>query len=310
MSLHPATLTCLQVFNSVIEEGGFSAASEKLGLTQSAVSHRVKQLEEITGVTLINRTTRYMKVTDAGERLYNQSRLNLAELTRIIMSLGNTSDAPLSLTTISSLATKWLLPKLSHYNQEFPGQPLSVLTDDKIIDLNYEGVDAAIRLTDTVDPKMHMSFICDEWVFPVASSSLVSVNELMQSPSTLFNYPWLLDVVAEKGDDESSWRGWLASQGMSLPKSHPEQSFNRSDIALQASIAGQGIAIARASLVESDMLDMQLFQQVGCAVKMKYSYYFVCSHDKAEQADIVNLRQWLTKELKRSVERVKQHLYY
>lgn len=310
MSLHPATLTCLQIFNTVIEEGSFSAASEKLGLTQSAVSHRVKQLEEITGVTLITRTTRYMKVTDAGERLYNQSRLNLAELTRIVTSLGSSSDAPLSLTTISSLATKWLLPKLSHYNQEFPGQPLSVLTDDKIIDLNYEGVVAAIRLTDAVDPTMHMSFICDEWVFPVASPSLVKANELMQSPSQLFNYPWLLDVVAEKGDDESSWRGWLASQDMMLPKSHPEQSFNRSDIALQASIAGQGIAIARASLVESDMLDMKLFEQVGCAVKMKYSYYFVCSHDIAEQADIVNLRQWVTKELKRSVERVKQHLRY
>lgn len=310
MSLHPATLTCLQVFNTVIEEGSFSAASENLGLTQSAVSHRVKQLEEITGVTLLTRTTRYMKVTDAGERLYNQSRLNLAELTRIVTSLGSSSDAPLSLTTISSLATKWLLPKLSHYNQEFPGQPLSVLTDDKIIDLNYEGVDAAIRLTDAVDPTMHMSFICDEWVFPVASPSLVKANKLMQSPSQLFDYPWLLDVVAEKGDDESSWRGWLASQDMMLPKSHPEQSFNRSDIALQASIAGQGIAIARASLVESDMLDMQLFEQVGCAVKMKYSYYFVCSHDIAEQADIVNLRQWVTKELKRSVERVKQHLRY
>lgn len=310
MSLHPATLTCLQVFNAVIEQGSFSAASEKLGLTQSAVSHRVKQLEQITGVTLINRTTRYMKVTDAGERLYNQSRLNLAELTRILTSLGSTSEAPLSLTTISSLATKWLLPKLSDYNQQFPTQPLSVLTDDKIIDLSYEGVDCAIRLTDTVDPNMHMSFICDEWVFPVASASLVNGNELIPSPDKLLNYPWLLDVVAEKGNDESSWRGWLASQGMSPPKSHPEQCFNRSDIALQASVAGQGIAIARASLVQTDMLDMQLFQQVGKAVKMKYSYYFVCNHDKAEQPDIVNLRTWVTKELKCSVEQVKQHLCF
>jgi LysR family glycine cleavage system transcriptional activator len=242
--------------------------------------------------------------------LYNQSRLNLAELAKTLTSLSNTSDAPLSLTTISSLATKWLLPNLSKYNQKCPGQPLSVLTDDKIIDLNYEGVDAAIRLTNTIDPNMHMSFICDEWVFPVANASLVNADTLMQSPNRLFDYPWLLDVVAEKGDDESSWRGWLASQGMTPPKGHPEQSFNRSDIALQASIAGQGIAIARASLVETDMLDMQLFQQVGKAVKMKYGYYFVCNHDKAEQLEVVNLRHWITKELKRSVEHVKQHLCY
>ena len=60
------------------------------------------------------------------------------------------------------MATKWLLPKLSEYNQEYPSQPLSVLTDDNIIDLKYEGIDAAIRLTDASDPSLHMSFISDE----------------------------------------------------------------------------------------------------------------------------------------------------
>jgi DNA-binding transcriptional LysR family regulator len=308
MPLHPATLTCLQVFNAIVEEESFSRASNRLGLTQSAVSHRLKQLEDITGVTLINRTTRYMKVTDTGQRLYNQSRLTLVELERTLSSLEGMSGSHLSLTTISSLATKWLLPKLSDYNQQNPKQPLSVLTDDNIIDLNYEGVDAAIRLTNIVDPSLHMSFICDEWVFPVASKSLVKSEEMIDRPERIFDFPWMLDVVAEKGSDESSWKGWLNSQGLELSASHSEQSFNRTDIALQASASGQGIAIARASLVETDMLEMKLFEQVGCAVKMKYSYYFVCPHNKAEHPVIVNLRKWVMKELQESVERVKQYL--
>ncbi len=308
MSLHPAILTCLQVFNAIVEEGSFSKASERLALTQSAVSHRVKQLEEIVGVTLIKRTTRYMKVTDAGQRLYNQSRLNLVELERTLSSLGSMSESPLSLTIISSLATKWLLPNLHDYNQHYPAQPLSVLSDDKIIDLNYEGVDAAIRLTDIVDPSLHMTFISDEWVFPVASESLIQGNNLVEQPERLLDYPLMLDVVVEKGNNEGSWKGWLKNQGIDMPVNHSVQNFNRTDMALQASVAGQGIAIARASLVESDMLDMQLFHQVGRAIKMKYSYYFVCPHEKAEHPVIVNLREWVTKELQSSVSRVKRHL--
>lgn len=310
MALHPATLTCLQVFSAIVEEGGFSKASERLGLTQSAVSHRIKQLEEITGATLINRTTRYVKVTDVGQRLYNHSRLNLAELERTLSSLKSMSEAPLSLTTISSLATKWLLPKLSEYNQKHPNQPLSVLTDDKIIDLDYEGIDAAIRLTDINDPNLHMSFICDEWVFPVASRAIAKDENMIAYPKKLLDFPWLIDVVAEKGSDESSWKGWLNSQALSFPVNHKQQSFNRTDIALQAAAAGQGVAIARASLVETDMLEMKLFMQVGRAVKMKYSYYFVCSHEKADHPVIANLRNWISKELKASVSRVKPHLIY
>lgn len=310
MALHSATLTCLQVFNAIVEQGSFSKASERLSLTQSAVSHRLKQLEEITGVVLIHRTTRYIKITDAGQRLYNQSRLNLAELERTLTSLRSTSAAPLSLTTISSLATKWLLPKLSEYNQEYPSQPLSVLTDDNIIDLKYEGIDAAIRLTDVNDPSLHMSFISDEWVFPVASDVIAKDRELIDCPKKLFDFPRLVDVIAERGTDESSWKGWLLSQGLSFPDSQMEQNFNRTDIALQATAAGQGVAIARASLVETDMLEMKLFKQVGRAVKMKYSYYFVCPHEKAENPEIINLKNWISKELKASVSRVKQQLIY
>lgn len=310
MALHSATLTCLQVFNAIVEQGSFSKASERLSLTQSAVSHRLKQLEEITGVVLIHRTTRYIKITDAGQRLYNQSRLNLAELERTLTSLRSTSAAPLSLTTISSLATKWLLPKLSEYNQEYPSQPMSVLTDDNIIDLKYEGIDAAIRLTDVNDPSLHMSFISDEWVFPVASDVIAKDRELIDCPKKLFDFPRLVDVIAERGTDESSWKGWLLSQGLSFPNSQMEQNFNRTDIALQATAAGQGVAIARASLVETDMLEMKLFKQVGRAVKMKYSYYFVCPHEKAENPEIINLKNWISKELKASVSRVKQQLIY
>jgi len=310
MSLHPATLTCLQVFNAIVEEGSFSAASQRLGLTQSAVSHRIKQLEEITGVVLINRTTRYIKVSDVGQRLYNQSKISLSDLERALSSLTSKSDAPLSLTTISSLATKWLLPILGDYNEQYPNQPMSVLTDDNIINIELEGIDAAIRLTDVIDPALHMTFLSDEWVFPVASDSLKEGITVNKNPRDLIEYPWLFDVVAEQGSDESSWKGWLQSQEVAFPKRKNDQKFNRSDIALQAAAAGQGIAIARASLVETDMLEMKLFKQVGSAVKMKYSYYFVCSHEKANDPVICNLRQWISKRLKASVSRVKETLVY
>ena len=308
MRIHPATLSCLKVFYSVVEKGSFSKASENLNLTQSAVSHRMKQLEEITGVRLINRSTRYFKVTEAGQKLYHQTRLNLVEIERSLTNLASSPDSPLSLTTISSLATKWLLPNLSDYNNKYAHQPLSVLTDDSILDLKYEGIDAAIRLTDAESASLHMTFICHEWVFPVASESLVMDPKILDHPERLFNYPWLMDVVTENGTDESSWKGWLKSQGLNIPTGRSDQCFNRTDITLQAASAGQGIAIARASLVDFDMLSMQLFKQVGRAVKMKYSYYFVCPYEKAEEPEIVNLREWVTQELEATMQHVKKSI--
>lgn len=308
MNLHPATLSCLKVFYSVVDKGSFSKASRHLNLTQSAVSHRIKQLEEITGAKLINRSTRYFKITEAGEKLYQQTRFNLIEIERSLANLASSPDSPLSLTTISSLATKWLLPKLGDYNNAYAHQPLSVLTDDNILDLKYEGIDAALRLTDTENTLLHMTYICDEWAFPVASELLITDPDILSHPQRLFNYPWLIDVVTEKSTDESSWKGWLNSQGLNIPTDRSDQSFNRTDIALQATSAGQGVAIARASLVDLDMLDMQLFKQVGRAVKMKYSYYFVCPHEKAEEPAIVNLRTWITQELKNTMNHVKQNI--
>lgn len=308
MSLHPATLTCLQVFHAVVDQGSFSQAAELLNLTQSAVSHRMKQLEEIAGVTLIERSTRRFQVTEAGKKLYHQTRLNLAEIARAFASLKIAGESPLSLTTISSLATKWLLPKLVEYNQACPNQPLSVLTDDNILDLRFEGIDTAIRLTDTALPDLNMTYICDEWVFPVANASLVDDPDIIDHPERLQDYPWLLDLVTEQGNDESSWRGWLHSQELTMPKGRVDQGFSRTDIALQATAAGHGVAIARASLVDVDMLKMGLFKQVGRAVKMKYAYYFVCPHEKAEQSQVSNLRQWITQELRTTLEQVKREL--
>ena len=308
MRLHPATLSCLQVFYAVVEKGSFSKASEYLNLTQSAVSHRMKQLEDITGVQLINRSTRYFEITELGNKLYHQTKPNLMEIERSFVNLGGNQDSPLTLTTISSLATKWLLPKLSDYNNKYAHQPLSVLTDDNILDLKCEGINAAIRLTDKEDASLHMTHICEEWVFPVANQSLVSDPNILDHPERLFDYPWLLDTVAEKGTDESSWKGWLKTQGLKVPLGRTDQGFNRTDITLQATTAGQGIAIARASLVDLDMLNMKLFKQVGRAVKMKYSYYFVCTHEVANEPEIVNLRNWITQELKSTMEHVKQSI--
>ena len=93
-----------------------------------------------------------------------------------------------------------------------------------------------------------------------------------------------------------------------MPGDRTDQSFNRTDIALQAASAGQGIAMARASLVDIDMLEMNLFRQVGRAVKMKYSYYFVCQPGRANNPAIVNLKEWLVEELALSLDKVKQSL--
>ncbi|MCK5041469.1 MAG: LysR family transcriptional regulator [Sphingomonadales bacterium] len=311
MSLHPAVLSSLQVFCAVVKHESFSEAAKSLNITQSAVSHRMKQLEDILGLSLIERSTRHLRITENGARLARTAQTAINDIEGVLEYINRAqNNGPISISTISALATKWLLPNLTRYNQKHPKHPISVMTDERVLDLRRENIDGAVRFAKSVDDTdLDVTFICHDLIVPVASPSLNLPAGIMNNPEALLNHPLLSVVGFQVGYKGYSWESWFEAQNKIMPQVNEGSKFNRTDIAMQAVIAGQGIGLTRASFLEIDMLETGLLVQVGKAVPSQHSYHFVCLPENANLPAIVSFRGWLIEEMGKTYDRVAKKLY-
>ena len=149
-----AEFAAIPVFVRVVENGGFSAASRALGVSKSAVSKRINQLENHLGVLLLHRTTRKLSLTEAGERYYEHAAQALSAAGRAEDSVAELQGEPQGKLKISSpmsfgrLHVAPLIPKLM---QRYPKLQIDLVMDDRNIDLVADGIDVAIRSGDMPD---------------------------------------------------------------------------------------------------------------------------------------------------------------
>lgn len=139
----------MRVFCSVIEAGGFAPAADRMGLSTSAVSRHVAQLEAHLNVRLLNRTTRRMSPTDEGFAYFERCTQLLADLEETEASVSGEAHRPhgrLRLTAPIALATLRLAPAFAAFSRQYPDITLDILLSDNIADFAEEGLDLAIRV--------------------------------------------------------------------------------------------------------------------------------------------------------------------
>ena len=142
-------LTALKVFCAVIEAGGFAPAADRLGLSTTAVSRHVAQLETQLGIRLLQRTTRRMRPTDEGLAYYERCTQVLHELDEADALVSGTALRPsgrLRITAPIALATLRLAPALAEFARLHPQLELDLVLSDHLVDLTEEGIDIAIRV--------------------------------------------------------------------------------------------------------------------------------------------------------------------
>ena len=150
-------LTGLATFVAVVETKGFRAAGERLGMSGSAVSQAMRRLEERLGVALVQRTTRSVHLTEAGERLYASARSALDELRGAIAEVGELGDSPRGTLRlhVSNAAQSFLIgPVWTGFLATYPNVQLDIFVSDEPIDIVAKGYDAGIRLGEVIDRDM------------------------------------------------------------------------------------------------------------------------------------------------------------
>jgi DNA-binding transcriptional LysR family regulator len=154
---HPPDLAGVTAFVAVAEARSFRAAGERLGVTRPAVSQALRRLEDRLGVALVERTTRRVRLTEAGERLYETLGPAVADVRAALGAVGELRDRPRGLLrlAVSSIAERFLAgPLLAGFVAAYPDVRLDVTVDDAAADLVAAGVDAAVRLGEVIAPDM------------------------------------------------------------------------------------------------------------------------------------------------------------
>lgn len=150
-------LNALAVFELVAVERSFRAAADRLGLTRSAVSQTIRRLEETLGIALVQRTTRNVSLTEAGERLIASLRPAMADIQTAIEETGSLRGRPrgqLRL-AVSSIAERFLAgPLLANFADTYPEIQLDITVTDEEFDIVAEGYDAGVRLGEVIAKDM------------------------------------------------------------------------------------------------------------------------------------------------------------
>ncbi|KGE68417.1 MULTISPECIES: transcriptional regulator GcvA [Pseudomonas] len=285
----PPTAT-LRAFEVATRHTTFTSASQELHVTQSAVSHQLKHLEDLWGLQLFQRG-KSLQLTPAGAALAPIVReffMNLdATLTDLREQKGRVR---LKVSTTYSFALKWLLPRLPGLSQQHPQILITLETSDKAITFSSTDSDVAIRLGNGHYPALHSEFMLREQIFPVASPDLLKRFGTPHEPAELLRYPLL---TRDGADLVPKWEAWFEHVGVGVSPFKESVRFADTNITIEAALLGQGIALARSGHVEAEINDGSLIRLFDVPFASPVAYYFVCPKGIETQPHIVSFRNWL-----------------
>jgi len=290
----------LVAFEAVARHLSFTRAAAELCLTQSAISHRVRRLEEHYGTRLIRRLNPGLALTDAGQALLPELGAALDALAR----LDGKRERQLRVTAGSALCHWWLAPRLAAFMAQRPGVSVELIALEAP-DPSIPDVDVRIRWVAPKDdvPGPNQCALFTEQVFPVCSPGVLPQQQPLRDKQALAGLTLLHKAVHPSG--EWSWPVWLERLGVAAPRKRGAQlRFADMGMMLSAAINGSGVCLARSLLVHDALLDGRLTPALADFEPMTSVKKHVArwpAH-KAGDADIEAFVQWLVGESKRCLD--------
>ena len=289
MSKRLPPLNALRVFDSAARHLSFTKAAEELFVTQAAVSHQIKTLEEFLGLKLFRRRNRSLLLTEEGQSYYLDIKeifSSINEATRKL--LARSAKGALTVSLSPSFAIQWLVPRLSGFNQAYPGIDVRIQAVDREEDKLADDVDVAIFYGRGNWTGLRTDRLYAEYLIPVCAPSLLTGEKPLKTPSDLIYHTLLHD---------SSRRDWqayvrqLAIQNQINVQQGPI--FSHSSMVIQAAVHGQGVALVNNVMARSEIESGRLVRPFPDVLVSKNAFYLVCQDSQAELGKIAAFRQWI-----------------
>jgi LysR family glycine cleavage system transcriptional activator len=290
MSRRLPAMQALRAFEAAARERSLTKAAAALSLTHGAISHQIKALERELGVALVERAGRGIRLTDDGERFASRVRSAFAELAAALDDIAaRANPRQLRVSVVPSFAARWLLPRIGRFLAAHPDVDLDVRAAIAYIDFRHDDADMAIRYGEGSWPGVAAEHLFDDTFFPVCSPRLAS-GRLPARPADLAKYTLL------RAEDEP-WKPWLEAAGLDWPEPARGPIFNDSSHMIQAAAEGQGIALARRSLLGNDIVNGVLVRLFDVEVAAPRRFYLVYPPRTAGSPKLALFRQWLREEI-------------
>ena len=287
-------MSALRPFEAAARLDSFSRAAEELHLTHGAVSHQVRALEEHLGIALFARHGKRVTLTASGRTFAERVRGALDDIARAADTLRARREDRLTVSVLPSFASRWLMPRLIRFMDAHPKIEVNVTASTALADFGNDEVDIAIRFGVGPWPALACEMFLEDEYFPVASPG-ANRGKPPKSPRELLR----LGIIRE---DRDYWGEWFEAAGVPIAEALAVRGpiFNDSTFALQAAARGEGIALARRSIVAEDLERGTLKRLFDIAVPSRERYWFVTPKEAAGMAKVKAFKAWVRAELEAS----------
>ena len=281
-------LNALRAFEAAARHLSFTRAAEELSVTQAAISHQVRKLEERLGTRLFERHGRGLELTDTGGMylpFLRQAFDIIADGTNLIIS--QDTHGPLSVTMLATFAVRWFIPRLREFHRLHPDVEVRMVTTDRMVDFFREDIDCGIRYGTGSWPGLDAVKLFEDRYVAVCSPELLAGRRPLAAPADLRHHTLLHE------QDDEDWRYWLAALHVEGVGSAGGLTFDSSDLALEAAAAGLGVALGSRIVVQADIDDGRLVMPFGDLTDEDLSYWFVYPRGSARKPNLSAFRDWL-----------------
>jgi LysR family glycine cleavage system transcriptional activator len=304
-------LNALRVFEAAARHLSFKEAANELSITQAAVSHQVKSLEEYLGVELFRRAGRGVQLTEAARAALPRLRDGFDALAAAVESIRErAAETDLQITAPPVFAARWLMPRLADFSRREPAIDVKVVASSKMVDAG--ALDSAALVSnldlrsDTSGVEIHLGsgdypgYRADR-LFSVAMT-VVANPELVKGsdPAQLADQVLLHDDAMDLVAHGSAWQKWLEAAGVgNAVDGSRGPHFSSNILSLEAASQKLGFALALRPLVDADIGSQRLVAPFKVELKPRSAYYLVCPEVIADRIAVAAFRKWLLEQAKK-----------
>ena len=298
-------LNALRAFEAAARQLSFTKAAEELFVTQAAVSHQIKALEEYLGIKLFMRKNRSLLLTEEGQSYYLDIKgifTSLYEATERLLARG--AKGAITVSSQASFAIQWLVPRLSSFNALHPEIDVRIKAVDHAENSLTEDIDIAIYYGQGRWPNIHADKLHTEYLIPVCSPLLLQEGAASGKPPLMsvddLQYHTLLHDTSRR-----DWKRWFKQVGVQGGNVNHGPIFSHSSMVVQAALYGQGVALAYSVLAKPDIDSGRLVCPFNDVLVSKNAYFVVCRESQKDIGKIEAFRNWLLDMVESEQEQVK-----
>ena len=285
-------MTSLRAFEAVARHLSFTRAARELNLSQTAVSHQIKNLEELLCTRLFIRERGSVAVTEEAHRLLDSIRPLIVEVGEAsARARDRKNDNTLYIGCMAAFALLILIPRLSSFQRDNPDIKLKigmVLSTEGLARRDY---DIAIRHGSGSWPGFVSDKLCEEEVFPVCSPSLLKRGPRLKKPADLARHRIIRTSQSFVLRDD--WPLWLEQAGVPDLEFANEIDFDMLFPSIEAAIAGLGVSMGRMPLINAALKDGRLVEPFDVRLRSEATYFVCAPKERSQLRSVVRFKNWM-----------------